>query len=1199
MSFRKCVKFGLALLAVTLHLCDSPPTSGRWLSLNIFAESSSTNGPGETPLPAAGKSTTGEISAGQTDSYQVSLSEGSYLRTVIEVRGTDASVTVHEPGARAILSIDCREYLPTVVSLITPVPGVYHLEIRLSEGAKDKGRYELTTEEIKPASTIEKQRLAAEQTVAEAEHLLQQWKLEASRAAIEKLKESLPLWISAGDRSGMGHALRRIGDVYQTLGEYREALASYDRALPIMRDAKDRRGETETLNETGYAFLALGENQKALKLCTQARELSRSTGDHHEEARALNNLGEVSYGLGKLQQSLEFYQRAMPLWLESADRQGQALTYLNFGYTYSDLGQMPEALAAYDQALPLWTAAFNKKGQAITLTAIGRLYSRKGENQQALDRFRVAMQIMEPIGSLAEKGRILTGMAYVYDQLGDNQKAVDLYRQAFTLFSATGDYSGEAMSMYDAGRAYYSLGETEKALECYQRALQSSKAARDRRLEALEVREIARVYESRADKKEALDHYLRAMAFFRAEKDLRLGAETLNLIAGVYEEWGQLEKALSYYNQALVMSRKAEFPVGEAATQYNIARLERDRGNLTEARQRMDEALGVVESLRRKVTSQDLRASYFATVRQHYELYVDILMKSHKQASNAAFATVAFEISEKARARSLLESLNEARADIRQGVDPALLERERNLEQAINAKAERHAQVVGNKDDAQARTIAGELNQLTTEYDEVKAQIRSKSPRYAALTQPQPLSLKEIQNRLLDDNSLLLEYMLGDERSYLWAVTRNEVLSYELPPRTEIEDAAQQFRKLLTAHQPVPGESFDQRQARIKEADAHISEAALALSQMILGPVAGKLGTKRLLIVPDGVLQYIPFQALPVASKTDTSVGQGITSGSSGEQLPLLVDHEIVNEPSASALALVLTDTAQRHPAPNSIAVFANPVFDVDDPRVKSNGATQSRSPESSETPGVQGPFRDIGFGEGKIPALPASREEAEAIMAVVPWGTGMKALDFDANRAAITKPELAQYRIVHFATHGFIDYQHPELSGLVLSRVDRNGRPQEGFVRLHDIYNLKLSADLVVLSACNTGLGKDVKGEGLIGLTRGFMYAGAGGVTASLWKVDDDATAELMKHFYEGMFKRGLTPAAALKEAQVGMWKQKRWHAPYYWAAFVIQGQYDQQEMTGFQRGPGKLFAIGVAVLASLFLVAILLLRRRRKRIL
>jgi CHAT domain-containing protein len=207
--------------------------------------------------------------------------------------------------------------------------------------------------------------------------------------------------------------------------------------------------------------------------------------------------------------------------------------------------------------------------------------------------------------------------------------------------------------------------------------------------------------------------------------------------------------------------------------------------------------------------------------------------------------------------------------------------------------------------------------------------------------------------------------------------------------------------------------------------------------------------------------------------------------------------------------------------------------------------------------------------------------------------------MGFDASRAMISKPELAQYRIVHFATHGFVDYEHPELSGLVLSLVDQNGQPQDGFLRLHDIYNLKLSANLVVLSACNTGLGKEVKGEGLIGLTRGFMYAGAAGVAASLWKVDDDATAELMKHFYEGMFTKGLTPSAALREAQLGMWKQKRWHAPYYWAAFVIQGQYNQRETSGFGvMSPHKWIALSLGLASTLVLIVLLIFSRRRTRI-
>ncbi|HZN12190.1 MAG TPA: CHAT domain-containing protein, partial [Blastocatellia bacterium] len=186
-----------------------------------------------------------------------------------------------------------------------------------------------------------------------------------------------------------------------------------------------------------------------------------------------------------------------------------------------------------------------------------------------------------------------------------------------------------------------------------------------------------------------------------------------------------------------------------------------------------------------------------------------------------------------------------------------------------------------------------------------------------------------------------------------------------------------------------------------------------------------------------------------------------------------------------------------------------------------------------------------------------STRREAEEIVALAGAGAGLKALDFEASRATATSEGLGQYRIVHFATHGLLNSQHPELSGLVLSLVDERGQPQDGFLRVHEVYNLKLGADLVVLSGCQTSLGKEVKGEGMLGLTRGFMYAGAPRVVASLWQVPDQPTAELMRQFYKGMLAEGLRPAAALRAAQVAMWKGRRWAAPYYWAAFVLQGEW------------------------------------------
>jgi CHAT domain-containing protein len=185
------------------------------------------------------------------------------------------------------------------------------------------------------------------------------------------------------------------------------------------------------------------------------------------------------------------------------------------------------------------------------------------------------------------------------------------------------------------------------------------------------------------------------------------------------------------------------------------------------------------------------------------------------------------------------------------------------------------------------------------------------------------------------------------------------------------------------------------------------------------------------------------------------------------------------------------------------------------------------------------------------------SRQEADEITRLAPEEKRFEALDFAASRATAMSADLGQYRIVHFATHGLINNQHPELSGMVLSLVDEQGHPQNGFLRLYDIYNLRLGADLVVLSACQTALGKEIKGEGLVGLTRGFMYAGAPRVVASLWRIDDRATAEFMKRFYQAMLGEGLRPAAALRAAQVSMWKERRWQSPHYWAAITFQGEW------------------------------------------
>jgi CHAT domain-containing protein len=426
------------------------------------------------------------------------------------------------------------------------------------------------------------------------------------------------------------------------------------------------------------------------------------------------------------------------------------------------------------------------------------------------------------------------------------------------------------------------------------------------------------------------------------------------------------------------------------------------------------------------------------------------------------------------------------------------------------------------------------MSALEDEYQQVQAKIRKSSPQYAALTQPHPLGPKEIQEQL-DPNSVLLEYALGEEHSYVWVVTTDSLRTYQLPKREEIEKIARQVSDSLVARSVFKSlETPAQRTARVAAADAEFQRASRELSRMILTPVAAEFGKRRVIVVADGALQYVPFAALSIAN--------------GGSYRPLVLTHEIVSLQSASAFALQRHNLENRKPAAKAVAVIADPVFSVADARLATR-ASATRSIEHLPA-GAAGQF--------SIPRLPFTRAEAEQIVAIAPAASSMKALDFRANRSLATSGELSNYRYVHFATHGYVDTTRADLSAIVLSLVDREGKPLDGFLRVHDIYNHKLTAELVVLSACETGLGKDVRGEGLVGLTRAFMYAGARRLIVSLWNVNDKATAALMQRLYVEMLRSKKTPAAALRAAQIELMRTRQWQSPYYWAAFVMQGEWN-----------------------------------------
>ena len=983
----------------------------------------------------------------------------------------------------------------------------------------------------------------AEPIFAEAEKLRSEQREDANLKAIERFREAATAFQNSNDLKRAAVAFRNAGEILQLLGNSAEALVCYQQAQALNRKTRDQLEEARLFNDLSYLYFIDGKSKEAEQNARSALQLARALRNRAIEAEALNNLGEAFYGLGERTENQQFEQQSLTIWRELNDPRGQAVSSMSLGYNYKNLGQPEKAFRSFAEALSLARQSKDLAVECQALIALGFINRKTGNNQAALDWYETAKPIAERIGDQTAQAMVSGAIGTIYFDMGDQSLAVPYCEKATQLFERNGKLWGATEGQVQLGRMSHSLGDDQQAIEHFTAALTSFKSLRMPQLESLTLRDLGLAYDSMGDTNKALESYNRAALLMRKDEDQREAAYLLCYIGHVYEHLKNANRALQYYRNALPLSERSSDPVAKAMIHNHLAHLYRGLGDLANAKQEIEAALGIIETQRANVVSQDLRTSYFATVRSTYEFYIDILMQMHWQNPSTGFDKEAFAVSEKARARSFLELLSEARAKVRDGVDPALLEKERSLSEAINTKAQQQVQLLMEKRTEESDQICKELDDLVAELAQTRDKIRQSNPRSASVNVPELLSLDEVQKRLLDDDTVLLEYVLGDERSYVWVVTRNSLFSYELAPRQEIETSARKLHELIASRQMIYGESVAARAERQAQADAQIPTQTDLLSKLIIGPLAGVLEKKRLLVVADGALQYVPFQML--------------TAPETGAYL--LQKYEIVNLPSASTLALLQSVAANRKPASKSVAVLADPVFEADDPRVTAN--VKRLQPRRSND--VQLALRDAGITPdgGQIPRLLASGAEANGIIAAAPWYTGFKAVGFDANREIVFGPQLSDYRIIHFATHGLINSERPELSGIVLSLFDSEGRPQNGFLRLHDIYNLHLPADLVVLSACSTGLGKDVRGEGLIGLTRGFMYAGASGVIASLWKVDDDATAELMKHFYEALFQEGMAPAAALRHAQLTLSQNKRWQSPYYWAGFVIQGQYTETE--------------------------------------
>lgn len=786
-----------------------------------------------------------------------------------------------------------------------------------------------------------------------------------------------------------------------------------------------------------------------------------------------------------------------------------------------------QAADAYRQIIVLSAQKKDKVWEIVALAEMGVITDQLGELQKAIEMQERSLMLARELGNREHEGTALNNLGYTYKNLGDYEKAIFFLSQALDIQRETNDKRGEAIVLNNLGGGYLMNGQFEKAEELYLRSIILRRAVKDRRGEGTTLNNLGQVFARRDDHAKAVEYLDQALVIRRELKDKTGEAITLRNLAASYRALGDKVKAVEFYEQANTLAKQLGDRRVEADSAYGLAVAQQDQGDLDRAIETVERGLALTEQIRGELVNPELKVVYLASVSRYYELYIELLAARYERSGKEVDLALALQASEHARSRSLVELLKEARVNIKQGIDVKLLEQAQDLQDKLNLRyRQRTATLAGKPNPDALAKITGDINTLTTDLETVQVKIRRDNPRYADLTGGNTLAAKEIQ-ALLDDDTILLEYKLGDKRSFMFSVSKTVIKIYTLPARTEIELIAKDLYGSLSAPDKTKAASG--------------AELADKLGRMLLAPVAQQIRNKRLAIVADGILQFIPFASL-------SGVG---TAGA------LVADtNQVVILPSASVLAELRTGSDAAKAPIKTIAIFADPVFEQGDPRLKTTAAAAVTATDADPRTELKRVSRDFDFGE-TLPRLLSSRTEARSVASFAAKDQVVSNMDFDASRQNVLDGELAGYRIVHFATHGLLDAAHPQFSGLVFSLFDKNGKPQDGFLTLNQIYNLNLNSDLVVLSACQTALGKDVRGEGLIGLTRGFMYAGARRVVASLWKVDDAATAEFMKRFYQNFLQKQQTAAVALRQTQIEMKQTPRYRSPYYWAGFTLQGDW------------------------------------------
>jgi CHAT domain-containing protein len=856
-----------------------------------------------------------------------------------------------------------------------------------------------------------------------------------------------------------------------------------------------------------------------------------------DRAEMLLEVGEIQTQTGNFKLAVDTFGKAIDALRKTGNPERLAQGLLSLSFCQMNLGRLQPAEGLLKEAFPLYQNLGFEAGQQLCLSNLSTIHSFRGDFDTALEYSQRALVILRNRKEVTlQLGISLSNHGHIYRQLGNFLKSIEARGEALAIFRKLRNQEFEGATLANIGDDYRTLKNLDQSLVFLEGALAIFRNLGDRKKTAETLIKLGAVQRDQGELDKALANTLESLAIFREAGDRRLESVSLNNQGKILERMGRVTEAIALYKQALGLLRATEFRSEEVDFLINLANAEQRTGDLENALKHIEEVIAILDPVRAGIGTSINRASFSGFHQIAYSTYFEVLQALHAANPGQGYDLRAFQVSEKARARTLVEQLTSRKTDLREGVDRELLAQQTEARKVLDAKSQALARATN--DPEKTKALKAEVEVALENYRLATRKLDEASPRYARAVRPSPLSLDQMRE-LFDSDTVLLEFGLGGNKSFLWVVTQTGFRTFELPSAGELQRVSRQaYQALMAQNELVRFETPEKRIARLAEAEKQFSISSKTLSDICFGPIATEIKGKKLVIVADGALLYLPFAALPFP----------------GTNQPLITHCEISQLPSISTLVAIRAD-ASRRPAPSkTLVVLADPVFNADDERVKA--AKPVTGPVSTDarraTADLDGP--DRGW---PLRRLPFTRKEAQAVSALVPAKQRRVLVDFPSSRQNALADDLGNYRFIHLATHGLANDRQPDLSGMIFSMVDEKGQPTDGFLHAYEVFNLKLPAEMVVLSGCRTGLGQEIQGEGLIGLTQAFLYAGAARVMVSLWSVQDESTSILMAEVYRGMLgPKKLRPSAALREAQLKMMKNPRWASPFYWAAFTIQGE-------------------------------------------